>query len=166
MLAQELGFEILEWRNSIGEAAGSSFGQVEDNPSFGEDYESLFTKFEAFMTRASACQNVFAGPSQAQAKRRIVLLEDIPNILHQKTQERFHEALNALVTSPPSNPPVPLVVVISDAGLRGMAVDERMANGGGFGKDKQVVDIRSVLSKNLLGGPYVTQIRYSIFSLS
>lgn len=117
------------------------------------------------MTRASACQNLFAGPSQAQAKRRIVLLEDIPNILHQKTQVRFHEALNALVTSPPSNPPVPLIVIVSDAGMRGMAVDERMADGGGFGKDKQVVDVRSVLSKGLLGGPYVTEIRYSTFSL-
>lgn len=113
------------------------------------------------MTRASAYQNVFVGPSQAKTKRRIILLEDIPNILHEKTQARFHEALNALVTSPPSNPPVPLVVIVSDAGLRGIALDERMSDGGGLRKDKQVVDVRSVLSKDLLGGPYVTEIRYS-----
>jgi cell cycle checkpoint protein len=45
--------------------------------------------------------------------------------------------------------------------MRGEASDERLTNGVGWGKDKNgVVDIRSVLSRDLLGGPYVTHIRY------
>jgi cell cycle checkpoint protein len=53
------------------------------------------------------------------------------------------------------------VIIVSDAGMRGEASDERLANGVGWGKDRDgVVDIRTVLSRDLLGGPYVTQIRY------
>ena len=41
-----------------------------------------------------------------------------------------------------------------------------MASGGGWGKDKDgVVDIRTVLSRELLGGPYVTQIGWVIILL-
>ena len=55
------------------------------------------------------------------------------------------------------SPSVPVIIVVSNAGMRGEANDERMA-GGGWGRDKeQVVDVRTVLPKDLLGGPYVTQ---------
>jgi len=98
--------------------------------------------------------------SKSIAKKRVILLEDLPNILHQKIQIQFHEALNSLVTSPPSNPPVPVIIIISDAGTRGEARDERRAEGGGWGKDQtQAMDLRTVLPKNLLGGPYVTEIQ-------
>jgi cell cycle checkpoint protein len=125
------------------------------------DYEALFTKFEAFLTRASTCLDIFsASSSKNPVKKRVILLEDLPNILHQKTQTQFHEALSSLVTSPPSNPPVPVIIIISDAGMRGEASDERRAQGGGWGKDRaQAMDIRTVLPKNLLGGPYVTEIQ-------
>lgn len=138
------------------------------------DYENLFTKFEAFLTRAASCHNIFSSeasnrifPSQSQSKslpnaqlskRQIVLLEDLPNILHPGTQSQFHAALQSLVESPPSWPPVPVVIIISDSGIRGEASDEQMAYGG-WGKEKnEVVDIRTVLSRDLLHGPYVTQI--------
>jgi cell cycle checkpoint protein len=176
VLAREMGFEILEWRNSISEPSATGYGKcayfmsmqpfltmVLDEDHFDDGYEGLFTKFEAFLTRASTCPNVFSGSSnKAQPpKKRVILLEDLPNILHSKTQTRFHEALNAFATSPPSSPPTPLVIVISDAGTRGEASDERLAEGGGWGKEKaQVVDVRTVLSKDLLGGPYVTEIGY------
>jgi len=63
------------------------------------------------------------------------------------------------VVSSPSSPPVPVIIVVSNAGMRGEANDERMASGGGWGRDReQVVDVRTVLPKDLLGGPYVTQI--------
>jgi len=43
--------------------------------------------------------------------------------------------------------------------MRGEARDERMAQGGGWGRDKdQVMDVRTVLPRDLLNGPYVTQI--------
>lgn len=69
--------------------------------------------------------------------------------------------MNSFVNALPSSPPTPLVIIVSDAGMRGEASDERRAEGRGWGKDKvEVVDIRTVLSKDLLTGPYVTEIAY------
>lgn len=134
----------------------------EDGPR--DDYEGLFTKFEAFLTRASTCHSLFsesASNPQSSPTRRLILFEDLPNILHSQTQAQFHQAMGSFVTSLPSSPPTPLVIIVSDAGMRGEASDERRAEGTGWGKYKaEVVDIRTVLSKDLLTGPYVTEIAY------
>ncbi|RDB30728.1 Cell cycle checkpoint protein RAD17 [Hypsizygus marmoreus] len=187
VLAEEMGFEIMEWRNAVGESSARQFDDSFDSFSDNYDYlssnyasqsEALFSKFEAFLNRASSCQNLFItstssfSPSSSQSKarsppagkpkRQIILLDDLPNILHSGTQTQFHAALQSLVTSPISTPPVPVIIVVSDAGMRGEASDERMAGGGGWGKSKDgVVDIRTVLSRELLGGPYVTQIGFN-----
>jgi cell cycle checkpoint protein len=132
---------------------------------FDQNYEGIFTKFEAFLTRASTCQNIFSNidtqskVTKSSERRHVILLEDLPNILHARTQAQFHEALNSLVASAPANPAVPLVIIISDAGMRGEASDERISAGSERNKS-QVVDVRTVLSKDLLGGPYVTEIGY------
>ena len=130
--------------------------------------EGLFTRFEAFLTRASTCNNIFstAPPSTVKnlhpPRRRIVLLEDLPNILHHETQSRFHQALLSLVNSPPSDPPVPVVIIISDAGLRGEDRDEKITEGrAGWARDKvQVLDARTVLPKELFHSVYVTEIGF------
>jgi cell cycle checkpoint protein len=151
------------------------------------DRGALFSNFEAFINRASSCQNVFTAPgasnlgkenfprsqstqssqprsSSSQCtrwppKRQLILLEELPNILHSGVQAKFHAALQSLVLSPSTQPPVPIVIIVSDAGTRGEASDERMASGLGWGKDGDaVVDIRTVLGRDLLRGPYVTQI--------
>ena len=194
VLAREMGFEILEWRNAIGEVPSTNHGSPahlfipayinyfigdsslpstssEFHPEFDRNYEGVFTKFEAFLTRATTCQNIFPNidsqPSQSKTtksspRRHVILLEDLPNILHVKTQTQFHEALNSLVASAPANPAVPLVIIISDAGMRGEASDERISSSSERNKI-QVVDVRTVLSKDLLGGPYVTEIGYLSF---
>lgn len=55
------------------------------------------------------------------------------------------------------------MIIISDAGMRGEASDERISAGSERNKI-QVVDVRTVLSKELLGGPYVTEIGYLSFN--
>ncbi|KAJ6460973.1 Rad17 cell cycle checkpoint protein-domain-containing protein [Mycena sanguinolenta] len=173
VLARELDCELLEWRNAMAESTSNVF---DDDGYQSSDHESLLSKFEAFLTRASTCQSIFAEPERdtklsssqsssstarpAARKRQIILLEDLPNILHANTQSRFHAALQALVMSPSMNP-VPIVIIVSDAGIRGEASDERLANGS-WGKDRDgVLDIRTVLPKDLLYGPYVTQIAFN-----
>ena len=56
----------------------------------------------------------------------------------------------------------PIVIIVSDAGVRGDAMDERMSaggSGGGTGSwGKDVIDIRSVLPSGLLHSVYVTEI--------
>ncbi|KAF7325912.1 hypothetical protein MKEN_00442000 [Mycena kentingensis (nom. inval.)] len=146
VLAKELDCEVLEWRNAMGEAS---------------EHENLFSKFETFLERALTCNTVF-GPSSSQQKRRIVLLEDLPNILHGETRARFHAALQALVASPDPNP-IPVVIVVSDAGTRGEAADERLMSGGGWkGRERDdALDVYTILPRELLNGPYVTQIAFN-----
>ena len=167
----------------------------------GIEQEPLFTKFQAFLTRASSCRSIFSsGAPSARAgqssqphsqfqstqnlsitlssstnpnpnpkqKEHVILLEDLPNILHASTQSQFHASLQALLTSPAS---APIVIIISDTGVRGEVGDERLASGevvgggrAGWGREG-VVDVRSVLGGGLLGSGYVTQIGY-VFLLS
>ncbi|KAF8908184.1 Rad17 cell cycle checkpoint protein-domain-containing protein [Gymnopilus junonius] len=204
VLAKEMGFEILEWRNTIAEVPSLDFTVSDRNEpsyqsiyedfrprsglSFDSDYEGLFTKFEAFLTRASTCQSIFDHPAansnsipssstqtqtskpQQQQHRRIILLEDLPNILHPPTQTKFHDALTALVSAPPSSPPVPLVIIVSDAGMRGEMGDDgergagagtEIGTGSWRGSRDKVMDVRSVLPRSLVGGPYVTEIGFN-----
>ncbi|KAH9949687.1 Rad17-domain-containing protein [Amylocystis lapponica] len=183
VLARELGFEILEWRNTMDERFSPSDGSDEQ-----VEYEGLADKFRTFMARASSCHTIFSAPaseivqshpsSQASRssqssktssqtvgqdstrlppQRQIILLEDLPNILHPSTQASFHAALETFAA--PSDAGVsPLVIIVSDAGLRGENAEDDV--GAWRPRTKEVVDIRSVLPPALLSSPYVTQIGF------
>ena len=125
------------------------------------DYESSYTKFEAFLTRAASCQNILLPPTSAKSvdrSRRIILLEDLPNLGHLDTRAKFHAALKAIVEAPDPNP-VPVIIIVSDSGIRGEAGDERLANGMWRRDQDGAVDLYSVLSKDLLSSQFVTQVR-------
>ncbi|KAG1876283.1 Rad17 cell cycle checkpoint protein-domain-containing protein [Suillus subluteus] len=193
VLALEMGFEIVEWRNSMSERAPSAFN--DDSKDLGDDSwmntEALFDKFQAFLTRASSCCNIFAAnstvpstqskshnqsksPSQPStpfipsnsssqpSNRHLILLEDLPNILHLPTQARFHDALQSLCSSSESGPPV--VIIISDSGLRGENAyndDAWDGAGGARWSKKETIDIRSLLGVDLSTSPYVTRIAFN-----
>ncbi|KAL5504857.1 RAD17 [Sanghuangporus vaninii] len=172
VLAKELDFDILEWRNTMEE--GYQEGDY--------DRESLNQKFEAFIIRATSCRQLLSASNQTTSssprtripsssssssnlalgsnfgKRQIVLLEDLPNILHLSTQDAFHTVLESFVTSIQSTP---LVIIISDTATRGEARDERLAQGSGHRFSRETVDIRTVLPSSLLNGPYVTQVIFN-----
>lgn len=184
ILSRELGFEIVEWRNTMDDHAP----RTEDSWVRSE-YESLSDKFQAFLTRAATCRPLLVAPAPASqnsqstqnshvsqstsasavstagrqsSRRQIILLEDLPNILHSPTQVSFHAALEAFVAASDTTL-APIVLVISDAGLRGEASD-------GDGprwkpRDKEAMDVRNVLPPSLLNSPYVTQIGYEVESL-
>ena len=98
------------------------------------------------MTRAGAYTSVFAS-----ARRKIVFLEDLPNILHPSVRSRFHDALRAHVER--AWDVAPLVLVVSDAGL----CAEGDSNGG-RGRDL-VIDVRTVVPPGLSSGSHFSEIR-------
>lgn len=155
VLARELDVDILEWSGPTTSGFADGLGDY--------DEDSAFTKFESFMARASSCNNLFASTSQI-SRRQFMLLEDLPNILHADTKDRFHNLLRSLVLQKDIKP-VPVVIVISDNGMRGEAVDERTTAGGWGGDKSTAIDVRTVLPSDLLHGQYVTQIRYGSSSL-
>lgn len=122
--------------------------------------ESLTQKFQAFLARASSCRPLVSSASSSTSnKRQVILLEDLPNILHAPTQEAFHSILAAFVTSP-SSVGIPLVIIISDTGSRGEDRDDDIAQRGWSGVRKEAADIRSAIPAALLSSPYVMQISY------
>ena len=104
--------------------------------------------------------------TQRSSKPQLILLEDLPNLLHQPTQARFQAALRSLCipNSNSSEPPgPPIVIIVSDSGLRAEQPDDETWDGGSGGRRwdrKEVLDIRSILGPDLLTSPYVTRIGY------
>lgn len=128
--------------------------------------DPLTQKFGTFLARAGACRTLVdgsqsrsplsAGPSKrATSKKQVVLVEDLPNILEQKTQEAFHAALMAFLKGAPGPP---LVIVISEASTRGEVRDERLTEGGKYSSMRDTIDIRTVIPSTIINGPFVTQI--------
>jgi cell cycle checkpoint protein len=118
-------------------------------------------KFQAFLLRASTSRSIFGAASSASQTRQVILLEDLPNILHPETQKQFHEALQLFVRRSTAGHlnAAPVVIVISDAGMRGESAEDGTA-GQKVWKSKEAADVRSVVPPDLLNSPYVTQIRF------
>ncbi|KAI0056332.1 P-loop containing nucleoside triphosphate hydrolase protein, partial [Artomyces pyxidatus] len=144
VLARSLEYEIVEWRNAPGDPFGEDGG------------ESGMDKFEAFLARARAYRSVFA-PAHTPA-RTLVLLEDLPNILHAPTRARFHAALRAHAAAGALAAPV--VLVVSDAGVRGTHDPDMSAAGGSSARREEVVDVRVAVPDGLSAG-VVTEIAFN-----
>jgi cell cycle checkpoint protein len=173
VLAREISFEILEWKSGVDDRFGGRTYTLRDGPliqwiTTDFEGEAQMQKFEAFLKRVSACASILGDPRMPVAvgssshtprsgsvdpTRRIILLEDIPNVLHAPTQLAFHSALESLIDST-----VPVVIIVSDSGVRGEDA-EHVGSGGWRGGE--VVDVRTVLGP-LLSGPYVTQIAWVV----
>ncbi|KAI6043951.1 Rad17 cell cycle checkpoint protein-domain-containing protein [Pisolithus marmoratus] len=158
VLSHELGFELLEWRNGMNERDIDECDYGNDLLS--RRQAAMFDKFQAFLTRAMSCSSIFCAdeattsqlplssqvfrstPTQSSnnyatypgypQKRQVVLLEDLPNLLHAPTQARFKALLETLcVTSNPTSPAPPIIIIISDAGLRAEQPEDESWDGGG-----------------------------------
>ncbi|KAG9313631.1 Rad17 cell cycle checkpoint protein-domain-containing protein [Chiua virens] len=150
VLSRELDFEILEWRNSMSERGPSAFTNEDAYPD------------GSLVPSSSQSQSSV----QRSGKRQVVLLEDLPNLLHQPTQARFQAALRSLCipSSKLSEPGPPIIIIVSDSGLRAEQPDDDVWEGGSNGRrwgKKEVLDIRNVLGSELLTSPYVTCIGFN-----
>ena len=166
VLARELGFELIEWRNSMGDAYGGASSFI--GPSFTDfdhriplDLDAIpqLDKFQAFLTLVSMSRSVFGRSSSRPCVRQVILLEDLPNILHADSREKFHDALRLFVQRQTSQNGeyVPLVIIMSDVGARGEVDDTGGSNS--FRGRKEALEIRSALPADLLSTPHVAQIR-------
>ncbi|KAG9121368.1 Cell cycle checkpoint protein rad17, partial [Ceratobasidium sp. 392] len=164
VLASELKAEVVEWYASSDEfsTAGGDY-----------NYESAVTKLVAFLDRAGSynsltLSNTTPRPSSSNStpdmtttkKQKILLLEDLPSLSHPRVKSTFHAALvrfaETFSTSPHQPSPPPLVIIISDAGLR---ADE---SGPSYSYERaDVLDTRSVLPPALMTSHYVTQVKFN-----
>jgi cell cycle checkpoint protein len=168
VLAREMDFEIVEYKDTTNT---TQFSPLSDEPSTCTSCKILLfhlslpsyqvlncwtladtsDAFATFLTRAGAYTSVFAS-----ARRKIVLLEDLPNILHPVVRPRFHDALRAHVER--TCDVAPVVLVVSDAGVcaegdsnggsRDLVIDSRTVVPPGLSSPSHFSEIRSVRLRN------------------
>ena len=98
--------------------------------------------------RAGAYGSIFT----VAHRRKLVLVEDLPNILHPAVRSRFHDALRAHMER--ASDVAPLVLVVSDAG-----VSAGGSSNSGRGRDL-AIDARTVVPPELSSTSLFTEIRF------
>ncbi|KAG8904170.1 Cell cycle checkpoint protein rad17, partial [Tulasnella sp. 417] len=155
VLAKELDVELVEWRNGMDDDFSSddyeslslkfqtflerassyntlSFAPTQLSSSFSLSQKSTSSTTPKLGSMAPPPLGATTTPHGKQ-RRQLILIEDLPNILHHSTRESFHATLNAFANSA-ETPACPLVFIVSNTGSRGEAKDERAASGGGVGR--------------------------------
>ncbi|KAF8601784.1 P-loop containing nucleoside triphosphate hydrolase protein [Ceratobasidium sp. AG-I] len=172
VLASELDAELVEWV-----ASSDEFSTTGDY-----NYESAMTKLVNFLDRAGSYTSLSlsnaassksksdSSPPTSKHKHKILVLEDFPSLSHPRVRSTLHTTLVRFAesspplasasldpsssTSPTQSHP-PLVIILSDAGLR---ADDSM----NYSNSREdVLDVRSVLPAALVNSVYVTQIKFN-----
>lgn len=121
------------------------------------DRVSLSRKFDYYLARANEYPSLSFGGAKTMLgpRKRLLLIDDIPNVQNYTIREAFHAALQRFVEGPGSAG-CPLVIIISDAGTR---ADTSLSDGNSWRtKQQDTVDFRSVFPKSLQTSPLVEQI--------
>jgi cell cycle checkpoint protein len=156
VLSKELGFNITEWKNASDDVfTDEEYCRTVELMLYSQLMSptvSLSQKFQAFMNRASGMVPLATSSivENLNSSRQVVLLEDLPNLLHAPTLQTFQSTLADHI----ENSEHPIVLVISDAGSRGEHRDEE----GWLGRQSSTMDVRTIIPPSLLQSPYVTRI--------
>ena len=129
VLANELDLEIVEWINPI--ESSRVFGGNNNTKSYSPDYDpdsvSTSQRFSDFLALA---RKASCGVTGLKQRKRIILVEDFPNLTSTATRAAFHAALRDYAGS--SRSLHPLVLVITDT-VVGSASSSNGGGGGGGG---------------------------------
>ncbi|KAJ3178162.1 Cell cycle checkpoint protein rad17 [Geranomyces variabilis] len=168
MLANELRYEILEWNNPINSNAMNVSNESNDHFS-GESYFSLVRAFQDFLASASktpalsfeSSSTASLGSSSQQPApqpecndhdRKVILIEDLPNISNITTRNAIHSAIRTYVRSPRTRYPV--VFIVTDAVTSDPTADRRDT-------DRDIITIRTLIPPDLLNANLVKQISFN-----
>lgn len=108
VLASELGLELQEWINPVTD----TFNEESGFSNWRENRQSQVKQFEDFILRANKYPtlSIFGGNDNLTAVKKIILVEDLPNIFFREVS-RLHEVLSTYQQTGRS----PVVFIISDS---------------------------------------------------
>jgi cell cycle checkpoint protein len=181
-LAKEHQVEVLEWKEESNVSNANDDRRIPLPSAFkvidqltqviDADRESMVHRFTSFLARAGMAPSLeftdaptdtssnpvasTSGPSPSNPNaRRLILLEDLPNISHFPTKLALRSALQQFLTSPRVT--CPLVLIVSEALARPGA--DSLENGGGWVRNEDSLDSRSVCGLQVLQHPACREIR-------
>ncbi|XP_017113975.1 cell cycle checkpoint protein RAD17 isoform X1 [Drosophila elegans] len=114
VLAKEFGFQVQEWINPVDCEVVNALG---DQPSGSSYVGSHLEAFKSFLLRASRYKSLLDSHS-----KRLLLVEDFPNVLLSDKEANFEEILDEYSTYGKS----PLVFILADAKSRGLNISYRL----------------------------------------
>ncbi|KAI8616528.1 Rad17 cell cycle checkpoint protein-domain-containing protein [Chytriomyces sp. MP71] len=118
-LSLELNFDIIEWINPT-----THHHNYYSNAFTHEDNTSAIQKFTDFISSARKSNPLVFGPDASPTgafPRKIILVEDLPNLSHAGTRAAFHAALRTHAFSPSTI--YPIILILSDSVGGGAASD-------------------------------------------
>lgn len=122
------------------------------------DSESLTNRFTSFLARHAYPSLSFASAPSSSRPKKLLLLDDLPNLSHSPTRAAFQQALLEFVGGW-TGTGAPLVVVLSETGDSGRAGEswkERRGEGDW--------DLRGLLGREVLDGPSTRVIEFVPFT--
>lgn len=175
-IAAELGLEIVEWVEGASEAGiGGLIGEFQSflrvQPAqltmstnrWVPGPESLSSRLTAFLSRhaypslslsnESSSSSSSSQTPYSSTARKLLLIDDLPNISHLTTREAFQASLLEFATAwtPES---CPLVIIITDAGVSGRAQESWMDHRRG-----EEWNVRGVLGREVGDGVFTRVVR-------
>ncbi|KAI8620632.1 Rad17 cell cycle checkpoint protein-domain-containing protein [Chytriomyces sp. MP71] len=118
-LSLELNFDIIEWINPT-----TLHHNYNPDAFTHEDSISAIQKFTDFISTARKSSALVFGQDAfpiATSPRKVILVEDLPNLSHAGTRAAFHTALRTHTFSPSTI--YPIVLILSDSAACGAASD-------------------------------------------
>ncbi|GAA6019350.1 hypothetical protein JCM11491_000903 [Sporobolomyces phaffii] len=175
-LARERGVQVLEWtedanvsnanddyRESMVGRFTSFLARAGMTPSLDfVDSPSSSTSFSSASAVASSSSNLLPLSPDPRNRdvRRLILLEDLPNVSHYPTKLALRSALLQYLSSPRVT--CPLVLIVSEALARpGVSDGSVEAGAGGWSRNADSLDSRSVCGVQVLQHPACREISFN-----
>ena len=121
VLARELRIDVVEWINPVDLVYQRISPQAHELQKDFEDYVPKMQKFIRFVSKASRFSSLRlgseedGGPELSKNPRKVLLVEDFPNVIHYDTRMQFQACIRDYLAS--TSPSVPLVFIVSDGNL-------------------------------------------------
>ncbi|TIB75843.1 checkpoint protein Rad24 [Wallemia mellicola] len=145
LLAKEMNVDVIEYLNE-------STYKYSNEDEYGESTSKRFSNFLG----KSATYKPLSFDNE-RSNKQLILVEDLPNVLEYTTREASHDALRGHCLDG-RTPNVPIVIIVSDSGVRGTGgnADEMVQT-----TNRDVVDARMVVPRDILDGPFCTTIHFN-----
>ncbi|CEH15783.1 Checkpoint RAD17-RFC complex, RAD17/RAD24 component [Ceraceosorus bombacis] len=170
----QLDFEIIEW---VSDGSQPGFDPNSDQVSFMEGYVPLIRRFEEFLTKAArfsslsfsqtpegaSSTSLQSSTQAAPCRRRVILVEDLPNITHSATKHAFRAALEMFIYRPlPAGQHTPLILIVSDVTPR-LDAEAWLTSGNASWKDRSsaTLGLRELVNEQVRHNPAFAEIRFN-----
>ncbi len=168
--AADLDFDVLEWHNDQ-----PSFDPNAPGPSFIERFTDFLSKAAKFPTldlqasdQDASSSSLSSDTTMSTSRRRLILMEDMPNLHHLPTKQLFQAAIEQYIQqsmqlTSRGFPNVPIVLIITESTPR---EDEDRWAGDSSGNSwreriASIMDTRTALGESVRRHPAYAEVRFN-----